>query len=436
MGATTLAEHRVKVGRRLLIVLLVLATAACEPVVSGGGQPGNPSGPGVTTSTTAPPPTTTPTTTTPPPTTPPPAGAFPVRPGVVYTKADIDSWSTSSPEYARLKGSWAGNVNRAHTVYGAEISSTERDLLKDESGYLKVQAVLWAADNDAARRAKVVAMLNELRAVTSWQVDAGQQYRLVAGWSCTNIAQAASIIGYQDAQLTRFLVQECYPILDWPQNPNWHASFADSKLAIAAYAGDPALWADAKRYFNTRIAQSIYVSAYDSGKVKPLRDDGGAVMATATLQHWGQNSKSAGAQVKQVGSDFVFVEPALAVDGANAEQRRDLGHVSMSLGAWMHGARTILAQGEALEPQARARLAAGYSYHASRVLGHLVTGIVPAPSVLGAPSGDRLQGWYGARELFGSSTPASVVKLLSRAEVTGYPPAGANHLVAEQFADA
>ena len=65
-----------------------------------------------------------------------------------------------------------------------------------------------------------------------------------------------------------------------------------------------------------------------------------------------------------------------------------------------------------------------------------ITGTVPAPSVAGAPSGDRLQGWYGARKLFGANTPSNVLRLLTRAEVTGYPPAGANHLVAEQFADA
>jgi hypothetical protein len=411
----------VKVGRLLLIGLVALAVAACERP-GGAGQPG-PTGPGVTTTTTV----------VPPP--PPPTGAFPVRPGVVYTKADIDAWSTSSPEYARLKGSSAGNVSRPHTAYGTEISSAERDVLKDESGYMKVQAVLWGADGDPARRNKVVAMLNELRPVTSWQYDAGEQYRLVAGWACTNIAQAASIIGYQDPQLTRFLVQDCYPILDWPLNPNWQASFADSKLAIAAYAGDPALWADAKRYFNTRIAQSIYVAAYDKAEVNPLRDASGAVLSSQTLQHWGANSKSAGPLVKQVGSDFVFVDPAYAVDGVNAELRRDLGHVSMSMGAWMHGARTILAQGEALEPHARARLLAGYGYHAERVLMHLITGSVPAPTVAGSASGDRLQGWYGAKKLFGASTPTNVLRLLARAEVSGYPPAGANHLVAEQFAD-
>ncbi len=447
-------QNRLTVGRGLLVALLVLVVTACQPTVAavaGPSQKAKP--PRTTTATTAPPTTTTvpPTTSTVPPTTttvPPtttttvvPAPAFPVRPGVVYTQADIDRWSTSSAEYTRLKSSWAGNVTRPHAVYGTQISSVERDVLKDESGYMKVQAVLWAADANPARRAKVVAMLDELRPVTSWQYDAGEQYRLVAGWSCTNIAQAASIIGYHDAGLTTFLVDECYPILDWPQNPNWHASFADSKLAIAAYAGDPALWADAKAYFNTRIAQSIYHSAYDGTKVKPLLSSTSSSMTTATLTHWGDNTKSAGPQVTLSAGSYVFASPALAVDGANAERRRDLGHVSMSLGAWAHGARTILAQGETLEPHARARLLAGYAHHAQRVGTHLDTGVVPYPSVLTPPStatadGNRFQGWASAKHVFGSATPAAVLSMLARPQVTGYPPAGANHMVAEQFADA
>ncbi len=392
--------------------------------------------PAPTTTTTAPPATTT---TAPP--APAPTPSFPVRPGVVYTRADIDAWSTRSPEYTRLAGSWAGKVARPHTSYGTEISSVERDLLKDESGYMKTQAVLWAADGDPARRAKVVAMLDELRTVTSWQRDTAEQYRLVAGWSCTNVAQAASIIEHHDPQLRRFLAETCYPILDWPQNPNWHASFADSKLAIAAYVGDPALWKDAKAYFNTRIAQSIYHAGYDGKKVAPLHGSTGTVSYSHTLAHWGNNTKSAGAQVHRPGTDYVFVDPALAVSGANAERQRDLGHVSMGLGAWMHGARTILAQGEQLEPHARARLLAGYEHHAGRVLTHLDTGVIPFPAVKYPPAsqtsgdGSRFQGLYGARKLFGAQTPAAVTTLLTRPSVSGYPAAGANHLVAEAFAD-
>ncbi|MBN2344602.1 MAG: hypothetical protein JXX29_03580 [Deltaproteobacteria bacterium] len=349
----------------------------------------------------------------------------------VYTQAEIDAWSTDSPQYTRLASSWAGNVNRPHTSYGVEISTVERDILKDESGYMKVQAVLWAADANEERRTKVIAMLDELRSVTSWETDSGEQYRLVAGWASTNLAQAAAIIGYEDPDFTSFLVDVCYPLLDWSNGPNWHASFADSRLAIAAYAGDPDLWADALAYFNLRIGQSIFHSDHDGTAVLPLLDSNANPQVGLTKLHWG-----GGVDACQINDDFTPVNPELFPDGVNAERMRDLGHVSMGLGAFMHGARTVLAQGEHLEPHAYARLREAYAHHGNRVLAYLQTGVIPEPNTINGTGGDALkQGWFGARKLFESDTPADVVSLCTHPEVTGFSAVGANHLVAEGFAD-
>lgn len=349
----------------------------------------------------------------------------------VYSAAEMDGWSTSSPEYGRLAGSWAGNVNRSHTSYGAQISSTERDLLRDESGYAKVQAVLWAADGDTARRDKVVAMLDELGAVTSWQTDSAEQYRLVAGWSCTNLAQAAAMVGYTDAEFERFLVDECYPLLDWTNGGNWHASFADSRLAIAVYVSDAELWEDATAYFHERIAQSIYHSEHDGSKVRPLLKSDGSPNINLTKVHWGE-SLGAG----QVNDDLTPVDPSRFPDGVNAERTRDLAHVSMGLGAWMHGARTIIAHGDELEPHAYDRLRAAYAHHGDRVLAYIDTGRVPAPAVVNGDGGSAyLMAWFGARVVFGDDTPASVTELCGRTQVTGSSPVGGNHLIAEAFTD-
>ena len=349
----------------------------------------------------------------------------------VYTRAEIDAWSTNSPEYTRLANSWAGNVNRVYASYGSEISNDERDLLRDEAVYLKVQAVLWAADGNPARRAKIVERLDALRGVTSWQWDAVEQYRLVAGWACTNLAQAAAIIDYQDPEFKRFLTDVSYPLLDWTAGPNWHASFADSRLAIAAYVKDATLWEDAKDYFYARIAQSFYHSAYDHGYVKPLFADNGNPSIARTKQHWGGNWGAA-----QINDDYSPVDPSDFPDGTNAERMRDLGHVSMSTGAWMHGARTILAQGEVLEPQAYDRLREGYAYHGARALEFLNTGTIPPPVPVRGDGGGAIQtGWFGARVLFGADTPAVVLTLCEHPTVTGASAAGSNHLVAEAFAD-
>lgn len=349
----------------------------------------------------------------------------------VYTQAQIDAWSFTSSEYARLAGSWAGNVARPFTPYSAELSSTERDLLKDQSVYMKVQAVLWAADGNPDRKAKVSAMLDALHEVTGWIGDPGEQYRLVAGWACTNLAQAAAITGYAHPAFSRFLREVCYPVLDWTAGPNWHASFADSRLAIAAYLEDEALWEDAKAYFNQRIAQSIYHSAYDGPTVRPILNDRGAPHLGLTLQHWG-----GGWGAPQINDDYTPVTDFPFPDGVNAERLRDLGHVNMGLGAFLQAARTILAQGDTLEPHAYDRLFEGYAHHAERTLAYLSTGVIPVPDTYRGDGGEALkQAWFGACRFFGEEAAAEVVTLCAHPEVRGYSPAGANHLVAEAFTD-
>lgn len=390
-----------------------------------------------------------------------------VHPGVVYTQADIDSWSTSSPEYTRLAATGAASLTREPWVFGTQISSggdarcTDCDLntgFRDQSGHAKVQAVLWAADANDARRELVIAYLSEYRTVTSIEWDPVEQYRLVSGWACTNLAQAAEIVDYRDDQFQRFLREVCYPIMDWTGGPNWHASFADSKLAIAAYLGDAELWADAKAYFHERIKQSIYHASYDGAEVFPLHvedtqttnPDGtstvpprlhappGTPHLNRTRAQWGASHDPDGQG--QINDDYTLnPKYGAPVNGMNAERLRDLGHVNMGLGAWMHGMRTLKAQGESDADEyeeAYERLLAAYAYHAQRVLVYEQTGTIPAPvPVNGDGGGARFQGYHGAQRLFGGDTPESVLDMLGRSEVQDFAAAGANHMVAEAFAD-
>ncbi len=421
------------------------------------------------------------------------SGSFPVHPGVVYSKAEIDAWSTSSADYTKLAATGPGSLTSTSSKYipvkftdqinGPHTSTTsELNLgLKDQSGYAKVQAVLYAADNNNARREKVISYLKEYSGVNSFEWDSQEQYRLVAGWGCTNLAQAAEIVDYQDAGFKRFLKDVCYPVMDWPTNPNWHASFADSKLAIAAHVGDEELWDDAKLYFYERIGQSIYHSAYDGNKVKPLhtsdkktdiKDSSGKVINRSvperihtdagtpwactvptnpantcpTMQHWGASASdlSKTGQVNYLDNTLRTTYPI--VDGMNAERLRDLGHVNMGIGGFMHGLRTLKAQGEsdtAKYKEAYQRLLAAYSYHSQRVLAYEQTGSIPAPDAVGCSAGtacnggtSRYAGYYGAKKLFGSATPASVNSMIGLSAVnTSYAYTVQNHLVAEGFAD-
>jgi hypothetical protein len=270
-----------------------------------------------------------------------------------------------------------------------------------------------------------------MRAIRSWQWDKVEQYRLVAGWATTNLAQAAAIVGYRDPAFTRFLRDVNYPIMDWPGAGNWQGSFADSKLAVAVYLNDAALYADAKAYFYRGVAQSNYRSAYDGNKVRPVLANDGTPSSSRTIQAWGGYFGA-----PQVKSDFTFVAPSYVTDGFNNETIRDLGHVSMGLGAWMHGARTILARGDTFEGEAYVRLRAAYALHAKRVLAYKNTGVIPVPTTVRGDGGTVLnQGWFGARRLFKSDTPADVLTLCDHPHVKSFAAAGANHLVAEAFTD-
>ncbi len=361
-------------------------------------------------------------------TTPPPPAPV-ASPYPVYTKAEVEAWSTSNPEYSRLAGSWAGNVNRAYGALGTRIDTSELEIVNSESVYVKTQAVLWATDGNAARKAKVEALLKDYGGVTSYQWDSVEQYRLVAGWIITNLAQAAAIVGYKDANFTRFLKTISYPIMDWNGANNWQASFADSKLATAVYLNDAALYADAKKYFYAHVPRTIYHASYDGNKVVPILKADGSVDTGATVRAWGGYFG-----VPQIKSDLTFIDPSYVTNGFDTETIRDPGHVGMGLGAFMHAARTIRAHGDTLDKSVYDRLRAGYALHAKRVLTFKTTQVLLAPApTKGTGGGD--QGWFGARKLFGSDTPADVVSMCNHHDVTTFAPAGANHLVDEAFAD-
>lgn len=346
----------------------------------------------------------------------------------VYTQAEIDAWSTDSPEYGRLVRTWRGTVDESMSWdFGTEISDARRRGLRSESGYLKIQAVLWAADGDTARRDSVVGLLDQLRTVTSFEPVDSMQHRLEAGWLCTNLAQAAAIVGYRDPEFDRFLTEVCYPLLDWTNGPNWHGSFADSRLAIAAYVGDAALWEDANAYFNQRIAQSIYHSAHDGETVTPLLKENGSPHIGLTRLHWRPGT---------LNDDLTPVEPDLFPDGVYAERLRDLAHVNMGLAGLVHGARTILAQGGELEAHAYDRLHAAHVHHSERVLTYLETGAMPDPQTTEGDGGDALlMAWFPARALFGEDTPADVLTLCEHPGVLGVSQTNGNHLIAELFTD-
>lgn len=403
---------------------------------------------------------------------PPDPSPFPVAGvgGVVYSAARIAAWTTGS-EYTRLLGNGTatsqGNPSRAYTTVPSTVNTTDTTAqvrlaqFNGDAVWARVQAIASVADPDGTRKALRISR------VTDWldmyatvkpifEVNTSSQtQRLNLSWIVSNMIRAARIIGYTNSDLTDWLVDYVWnpantaqagpTNLDWSMNGNWHATAAEDKLAIAVFAGDVDLWANARVYYRTRIAQSIYHDAHDpGGAITPLRGDNGAVSSANTVNHWGQGNRVPSPQVAS--PQFLANFP----DGTNCERTRDHGHVCMSMTSWVNGAFTILAQGETLEVDEQARLVEFINYHAQRVNPYFEDGTMVSPwpignnqagdttpGVGGLGGSNASSGWYAAKELLetlGETVSADLTAICLQDEVVSYSPFGANHLGSDKYA--
>ncbi len=378
---------------------------------------------------------------------------------VVYTQAEIDAWQSTAVQYSRLLSSWGGNNARTVTNHGSAITTdTAREALRWDSVYAVCQAALWAANGETARRTKVIEVLDGVKNVASWTGQGGQ-INLVAGWTATNLCKAARIVGYSDAGFSTFLRHLCRTIgapdnagtgqavLDWTRGVNWHASFADSRIQIASYLQDAALWSEAVEYFHFRITQGIYHATYDGGSVNPVRTGNwpqtrtGTPSASATSDHWWTLVTAAPWTAER--ADLPGSQPFSS--GFDGEIARDLAHESFTLVAYCNAARTIRSVGDAVEPQAHDRLLAMAASHASRCLYYIKNGSLKPDGfngknvVAGFPTGvggkQYLWCWGQVRSYFGADTPTDVTSLMNRTEVQTADPTGFDHLAAPLFTE-
>lgn len=359
---------------------------------------------------------------------------------VVYTQSEIDAWTTGSAYTALAADGW-GSTSRSVTDHGtATMDTITQSLIRDDGGYAKVQAVLWAVDGSPTRLAKVIEVLDGVKDITAHATTSSQgQRNLECSWGFTNMVQAAAIIGranYDNAQFDSFLENIAYPMMDWSTGMNWLASFIDCRFAIASYLEDATLWADAMDYLDYRIKQCIFHDTYDSGVVEPIRNSSGwpniwpdvvngSINDGLTLTHWNDQVST--------GSPYELTAP----DGTSAERLRDMSHESQGMSSLIHACRTIEACGGTVPTHVHERVKAFVNYHASRVLYHAETGLYLAPEGDQEPGGGAMyDGWFGAKKYLGADASSDVDDLLVHSEVTSRDIGGANQTVAERLADA
>lgn len=379
-----------------------------------------------------------------------PAPAFPTHPGVVVAGDQIGPVMPGTNRAAALariisSGSTDGLPIRptqrfASITYKPWIPGTSIDLtpafpadprfgqelvaLKDDAVACKVQALLAVLGpplESAQRVDNVVRILDAYAPVRSFAKDAPEQRRLVgAGWALTNICQAMSLTGLVDHPAKAFVERVAFGADEagkrfawWTTGANWLASFADGRLAAACITGREDHLDDARRWLEWSIARSIYHPGWDGMTVVSFPTE------WQTIQHWN------GA----VTASFRTTGPA----GLTAEERRDINHDLMGLGAFAHAAMTLRHQGLEIPAHVLDRLEVAYERKASMWLDH-VNGTKPYPYPIGSSAGTVPYGWLEGRTLLeGRSTP-KLLELCRRPEIAG-TGVGNNALVAASLTD-
>jgi parallel beta-helix repeat protein len=192
-------------------------------------------------------------------------------------------------------------------------------------------ALLWFITEDRGYARKAIGILNAW-SQTLWDFDYNDA-KLLAGWTGHLLCNAAEILRYSDSgwnkedqeRFSRMLMTVYYPLLRYyyPQaNGNWDGAIIHSLLAIAVYT-------DNEMMFNNAIAHFLY---------SPVN-----------------------------GSIFKYIYPS----GQCQESTRDQGHVQLGLGEFAGAARIAFTQGVDLFSLADNRIALGYEYTASFLLGNI-----------------------------------------------------------------
>lgn len=192
-------------------------------------------------------------------------------------------------------------------------------------------ALLWYITEDKAYAKKAKEIINAWSPVL-WDFDYNDA-KLLAGWTGHLFCNAAEILSYTDSgwnqgdieQFTNMLMTAYYPLLRfyYPQaNGNWDGAIIQSIMAIAIFT-------DNREMFNNALNHFLYA---------PLN-----------------------------GSIFKYIWP----NGQCQETTRDQAHVQLGLGEFAGAARIAYTQGIDLFSVADNRIALGYEFTASFLMGEI-----------------------------------------------------------------
>ena len=203
------------------------------------------------------------------------------------------------------------------------------DDLSKSANMVYNNALMWYITNDKSYANKAIAIINAWSPVL-WDFDYNDA-KLLAGWTGHLFCNAAEILRYTNSgwqqkdidSFTNMLMSVYYPLMRfyYPQaNGNWDGAIIHSILAIAVFT-------DNREMFNNAIDHFLHA---------PVN-----------------------------GSIFKYIYPS----GQCQETMRDQAHVQLGLGEFAGAARIAYTQGVDLFSIADNRIALGYEYTASFLMG-------------------------------------------------------------------
>lgn len=329
---------------------------------------------------------------------PKPASGIPL-----HTRERIAAWKARGKDklYTDLANHRYGKITYGATLdYGTRLVASKQDDLQYLASFVRVQADLYAIDGDPKRKARIERGLHALSTIVNIEQDAAAQYVLALGWSCVNLTYAAAMVDYRSDGFEWFL-RTCYRLLNRNGASNVQASCADSRLAIAVYLKDPALYANARQYFEWVVKACIYHRRYDGDKVTMLHKvvpDGSADPWTVTKPDTALTRREWGSLILP---DFSarFTNGTPVPDGWTPEDDRDPSHANMLRVALRNAADTIEANGDTLKPHERDRINAALDLQATRTVAWLKSGMktwpYPPPTEKFDTPGTWQSGWDG-----------------------------------------
>jgi hypothetical protein len=221
-------------------------------------------------------------------------------------------------------------------------------------------ALLWYLTDNKKHAEKSIEILNNWTKIHKDNTNTNAV--LQVGWAVIGFVDAAEILKYTDSgwkntditAFSNYLKKVYLPIIKNPEpwNPNWMFAVIQSKLAIAVFTDDKALFDESTADWKRRLVNMIYQTTDGPKPVKINPKNTDEEMDRNWYGSWSRNR---------------------FFDGFSQETCRDLGHLFLGSKAVSYSGNIIFHQGEDVFSKNKKRLTDFIEFHSGLINGDAYT---------------------------------------------------------------